>query len=68
MRKLRDAVKKVAQEKGVQITGGLDGRLRNWDRELEKTKDIAGTMARIRGELSHHLDEEDYKKIEEAIR
>jgi len=67
MRKLRDAVKKIAEEKGVKITGGLDGRLRDWDRELERTKDVAGAMAKIRGEFSYHLKNDDYKKIEKEI-
>ncbi len=68
MRKLRDAVKKVAQEKGVQITGGLDGRLRNWDRELEKDGDASATMQKIRGEFRYDLNDDDYREIEKAIK
>ena len=68
MRKLRDAVKKVAQEKGVKITGGLDGRLENWDRELEETKDVEGTMKKIESEFKYNFNREDYEKIKRAIR
>ena len=68
MRKLRNAVKKVAQEKGVEITGGLDGRLRNWDRELEKTKDVEGTMKKIESEFKYNFNREDYEEIKRAIR
>jgi len=68
MRKLRDAVKKVAQEKGVEITSGLDGRLRNWDRELEKTKDAEGAMKKIESEFKYNFNREDYEEIKRAIR
>ena len=69
MRKLRDVVIKIAKEKDVYVSGGADGRLRDWDRELEMGKiRPSDAIGKVKGEFKYSLDNEDYEKIEREIK
>lgn len=77
MRKLRDAVLQIAQNKksaGKEeaawlVTGGFDGKLKNWDRDLENGKITAtDAISKVKGEFSYHWSSDDYKKLEDLIK
>ncbi len=77
MRKLRDVVLQIAQKKksaGKEeaawlVTSGLDGRLRNWDRDLENGKiTIADAISKVKGEFRYHWSNDDYNELEKAIK
>lgn len=69
MRKLRDAVLKRTKEKEIYVSGGADGRLRDWDRKLGKS-DITPeeAIAKVKGEFKYNLSDDDYKEIEKEIK
>jgi len=69
MGKLRDAVLKIAQSKGIGITSTRDGRIRNWDREFgngKMTREDA--IKTVKNEFRYNLSNDDYSEIEKLIK
>lgn len=77
MRKLRDAVLQIAQKKksagakedAWHITGGFDGDLRNWDRDLENGKiTTSDAISKVKGKFRYNWSNDDYNELEKAIK
>ena len=65
---LRRAAEEIAKNKEMKLTSGQVGRLRNWERDLQRgSLSVEDAMKNIRGEFSYKFDRSDYGKIEREI-
>lgn len=64
----KSMIEGMARTKGISLTSGQEGRLRDWERDLDGGKiKVADVVSRLRGEFKYNFSSEDYRRIEKEL-